>query len=62
MMLSASFMFWEQAGEEEGGREDAGPFDAANSHLPPNFFLLQNLLVNFKGLLAARLNPVHWDL
>lgn len=47
----------QQAGEEPTSRESA--FDVASSLLPPNFFPLQNLLANFKGLLASCLNPVH---
>lgn len=45
----------QQAGEELAERA----FDVASSPLPPNFSPLQNLLANFKGLLASCLNPVH---
>lgn len=44
-----------RAGEVRG----ASAFDVASSHLPPNSFPFQNLLANFKGLLASCLNPVH---
>lgn len=44
------------------GSSSESVFDVASSLLPPNFFPLQNLLANFKGLLASCLNPVYWDL
>lgn len=40
-------------------RSSVNAFDVPSSHLPPNFFPFQNLLANFKGLLASCLNPVH---
>lgn len=49
--------FGSQAGDERWER-----FWCCQLPLPPNFLPLQNLLANFKGLLASCLNPVHWDL